>query len=139
MNEFNWVRARAKCSLAQIFEQLRLEVQEDIEERQAMRGKDEIMGGYSHGFSFSGTSTKFSASLRGHQTPPHSIIFALCKDKIEVRDETDHLLLQFSVTLNGEGRCVAKVGSQEFEFWQIRLKTLESLFFEGDIPINIPA
>jgi hypothetical protein len=135
---FNWVYARAKCSLAQAFEQLRLEVQDDTEKRQELRGQDHFSGkGYDHGFHCSNIGTKFSVSL-SYANTKCSVTFALGKDAIEILDDTDRMLFRVTVTLNNEGRCIAKVNGQEMEFWQVRQKALESLFFDTNLPFNIP-
>src|SRR5258706_16212487 len=37
MADFDWVTARSACSLATIFEQLKMDLQADVEKRQALR------------------------------------------------------------------------------------------------------
>jgi hypothetical protein len=39
-----------------------------------------------------------------------------------------NLTFEATVTLNDEGRCVAKVDDQERELWQLRKMALEKLF-----------
>jgi hypothetical protein len=143
MTEFNWVTERAKCSLAAVFEQLRLWVQDDIEERQSLRAKDSIDGeGFSHGFHVSTARNSFSVMLagQGRLDEKPTVIFTLEENSIAVSAREDKLLFRFTVTLNREGRCVAKMGGSgnEMEFWQIRHKALEALFFESGVPFNTP-
>lgn len=139
MSEFDWVNARARCSLTQVFEQLRLDIERDVAKRQDLRSKDDFLGGYSHGFEIAGTPDKFSVSLRGRHFEPRSVIFALEEDAISIEDADKNTAFRMTVTLNDEGRCVAKVGGQEMEFWQVRAKALEALFFEMRTPFNTPA
>ena len=140
MNEFHWVIARAKCSIAQVFDKLVLDVKEDIETRQALRPKDNFSGeGYSHAFHLSATPEKFTVSLVGRLTDKKSITFTLEKDTIAIHDGNERLVFRIWVTLNGEARCIAKIADQEMEFWQVRQKALEALFFESGVPFNIPA
>jgi hypothetical protein len=97
MTDFDWVTARAKCSLAAMFEQLRLWVQDDIEKRQALRGKDSIDGeGYSHGFHVSNARNSFSVTLAGQSPEKRTVTFTLEENAIAVSDLGDKLLFRFA-------------------------------------------
>jgi hypothetical protein len=136
--DFNWVNLRAKCSLAEVFEQLRLDVKADVEHRQGLRASEDA-DKYAHAFHVSGNRNMFAVVLRGHYTKGGSVTFSLEKDCIAVSGEKDDLLFRVNVTLNSEGRCIAKIAGEEVELWQVRQKALESLFFETDVPFNTPA
>jgi hypothetical protein len=129
MSEFNWVTARNACSLGNVFEKLKLDVQSDVEERQKLRQPlplPEI--GFDHGFVFTSNSRGFSASLKTGRLQ-YSSIFALKEDHILVTDEEGEELLKATVTLNNERECRLVVGNEEMEGWQFRKKALEGVFF----------
>jgi hypothetical protein len=125
----NWVGARIKCSLPQIFKALELGVREDVEEMQSNLGPhDEVK------FSVASSNKRFSAMRV--DDPMMSIMvsvdFVLSKDEITVSTSSNdgaEVLFTAGITLNNEGRCKLKVKDIELEQWQVRRLALEKLFF----------
>ena len=124
---FDWVTALSACSIAVVFERLRLQVKSDIETREAMR---EIPKDQHYAFQFVSNEREFSALVQGHKIH-RSVIFSLSlpSQSIKVRDEKDILLFDATTTINDEGECRLKVKGHERELWQARKMALEGLLF----------
>jgi hypothetical protein len=125
---FDWVTAHSQCSLDLVFESLRLQVQTDVETREALRPKDQRHSHYA--FRFVSNERKFSAMLNGHRIR-RVASFSLERHAIVVRDENDTEMFSATTTLNDEGDCRLKVKDQERELWQVRKLALEGLLFGG--------
>jgi hypothetical protein len=122
LEQFDWVAARAKCSIGVVFERLREQVKIDIEARQRQTERDRH-----YAFKFVSEGRMFAALVEGHQI--HDVTsFVLQDDAIEVRDK-EKTLFTSTVGLNNEGRCIVKIGNQEYELWQFRKLALEHLLF----------
>src|SRR5688572_21683642 len=77
MTRFDWVTARAECSIAAIFEQLKLQLQQDVDTRQALsRG--------SHAFRLILSGDMASVVLETREGWHQSVIFRLRESAIEV-------------------------------------------------------
>lgn len=125
MAEFDWVTARAGCSLNQVFEKLRAQVKEDVDLRHGLRPH-----ATHYAFRFISEGPTFTALVEGNRIH-HSVIFSLRNKEqvITVSTDNDDLLFHAEVTLNDEGKCVVKINDQERELWQMRKMALEKLFF----------
>ncbi len=58
-----------------------------------------------------------------------SVDFALSKDRINVYNDKDEIMLAATITLNNEGKCRLVVEEEELTQWQFRRMALEKLFF----------
>jgi hypothetical protein len=58
-----------------------------------------------------------------------AIRFKLNPPKIEVLDANDARLFDATVTLSDDGECRFMVDGAEREFWQLRKRALEDLFY----------
>jgi hypothetical protein len=123
MATFDWVTARAQCSVNEVFEKLRAQVTEDVDICHKLRPKGEPLA-----FRFVSESRKFSALVEGNKIH-HSVIFSLNDQVITVYTDDDTLIFHAEVTLNNEGKCVVKINDEECELWQMRKMALEKLFF----------
>jgi hypothetical protein len=124
MSEFAWVNARASCSIGLLFEQLKAQVEKDIDARQALsKGPP-----YYYSFRFKVENNTIIALIEGHRLH-ESITFRLSGDAIEVMGKDGKLLLSGKATLNNDGDCRLRVNGDELELWQFRKKALEDLFF----------
>lgn len=132
MQEFDWVKKRHACSLGDVFERLRLEVQSDVNIRNELRDTTEPEGHRYYGFGFKSSSRSFTAFAQGtpEVTKLHkSVLFTLEADHIAVtQDAAPHPLI-VRIGLNDEARCVFKVEEKEYESWQLRKLVLDDLFF----------
>ena len=119
---FDWVAARAACSLLVIFEKLKLQIKSDIESRNATRPPN-----MQYAFSFvDGKTTRFSVVVEGNQVRD-SLEFSL-EEYIYVRGKNG-VILKADVALCDDGECRVKIDGQAFDLWQVRKKALEEFFF----------
>ncbi len=123
MPEFDWVSARSACSLVAIFEQLKMQLQEDVAKRQSLR---EEMAHY--GFRIVGKDKRLAVVVEGSGIYD-SVLFILTDSGIEVADKDGKLRFKATPTLSDDGECRLKVGDQERELWHVRKMALEELFF----------
>jgi hypothetical protein len=127
MGEINWVQARSECSLIKVFELLKAQVKQDIDDRNALRNLSDAR------FKFQGVDDNgqmFMVYIDVHGAQGKTVIFALTTGALEVRDKNHKPTITASVTLNNDGECRLKVAGEELELWQVRKMALESLFFE---------
>lgn len=126
---FNWVEARAKCSLEQLFIALREVVESDTKEM------DRRLIGYRGGTASMtmATDTKFIVVKQrdaGGIMVSESVVFERTASGIAVKDgpsQRQILVATHSFTVAGE--CKLFVDDQPLELWQVSRKALEALFF----------
>jgi hypothetical protein len=122
---FNWVLARAECSIAAVFHKLKADVERDISTRNAASGNK---ANYEYELIDNGAS--FVVGLKGMLgARPEFIQFTLKTDLIRVTDESGSVLVEGGVTMNDAGECRMSIGGIEREFWQFRKAALERFFF----------
>jgi hypothetical protein len=128
-SDFNWVKARAECSAAQVFKELELGAKEDVEKRNLLRSPEEQFR-----FLVAQAGPDRFAVIREAARGSRSVDFMLAHSIISV----DAGLSKFSgvITLNNFGECRLRVGNDELEQWQFRRKALEQLFF-SEIQIQL--
>lgn len=127
--ELDWVRIRAACTIATVFNQLCDGIMGDVQAINSARG-------------LSGDS-RFLAEMAGEGTAiviaqPNliprirvivrmdSATIAVVRERQYKKEET----WEATVGLNNEGRCILRLEDVEVEQWQFRKKALEGLFFE---------
>jgi hypothetical protein len=124
-SNFPWVRARAECSVAEAFNRLRLQVQEDVDQRKALRTTSES----EHlNFNMVSNGKAFTVGRIEHNISK-SMTFKITGRGIQVIDENDNPILEGVLTLGDDGQCRLKVSGRDLEFWQFRRSALEDLFF----------
>jgi hypothetical protein len=122
--DLNWVKARAECSLAQVFKALELAIKDDIEAVNSLRpdaGTKFALVPYG--------GKRFSVVCEVNHFPSSSIDFTLSENEILVGCGPD-TIFRAALTLTDSGRCKLKVNGVELEQWQFRRKALEDLFFD---------
>jgi hypothetical protein len=124
--DFNWVGARASCLLVGVFEQLKLDVEKDIQVRNS-----QIPAGKEIRFRLLLNGDNFFVLVAGWDIGNHSVKFVLTDSAIIVRDAEDINVLIASVTLSNDGKCRLLVAGQELELWQFRKTALDELFFRS--------
>jgi hypothetical protein len=122
--DFEWVTARAGCSPARVFQRLKLEVEGDVKERNALLAPG---AGYTFDtITVEGAITVFlesdGASVR------RSVVFKQTDAGISVCDGSNLPVLEATLTLNDQGKCVFRIEGRECSSWQLRLRALENLF-----------
>lgn len=122
---FDWVRARAGCSLRKVFADLHLQVNEDVRianeipENSQRKPPFEVVP--------NDNGDAFTVRREGMIRP--TVIFRLESECIIVDSDTHSAGWKFYVGLNDEGRCVLREMGIEYEQWQVRKMTLEALLF----------
>lgn len=129
-SDFDWVTARAKCSAAEIFESLRQLALGNVAQINTFRGGTNPQGPR---FKFSDADPRkgrgffvwdtFSATER------RAVDFWLLDDVIRV-EQSARTPIDATLTLNDDGQCRFKVGTDELDNWQLLRRALEWLFFE---------
>jgi hypothetical protein len=125
--DFHWVIARSKCSIATMFMELELGVIDDTEKAQSLVPPQEWTK-----FSVTKTiGTRFAAARVDDPVTCRAtrVHFSYANNEIQVHDNDGKLLLKATLTLTNDGECKLKVGEQELDQWQFRRMALESLFF----------
>jgi hypothetical protein len=124
MSEFEWVNARAECSIGLIFEQLKTQVKKDVDARQAQsKGPP-----FYYGFRFKVENDTIIAMIEGHRLH-ESVTFRLSGNAIEVFGKDSQPLFSGTATINNDGECRLRVNGEDLELWQLRKKALEDLLF----------
>lgn len=123
MPDFNWVTARAGCSVVKMFVRLRLEVERDLQAALAVSRENPRK------FGLIEEANKFT--VYEETIPVRSVSFALNADgtAIVVTNEKGLRQLSATVSLNDHKECVFVVDGAEMENWQLRRKALELFFF----------
>ena len=123
--KFDWVTKRSLCSLPNVFKALRLQVEEDVKIRNALRPNNSP-----YEFSVAVNGDDFSVLLEakdGHR----SVIFSLGEHAILVRGDNGDKMFEVTLTFNDQGDCRLTVEEKERDLWQVRRMALEGLLFQG--------
>ena len=122
---FDWVSARSKCSIGEVFEILRQQVKQDVETRVALRKP-----GVESFFTFKVVEAGpfFSAIAEGHKIFKR-VSFEWDAKSLRVQGDDGRPNLTATLTLSNDGVCRIKVDGQEYDLWQFRKMALEDLFF----------
>ena|ERR1017187_7263265 len=126
MPELDWVNARLKCSVFEVFSQLRSGVQDDIDKRNHSLTPDARMN-----FKMrdeSAPSPDRFAVVRLAERASDALEFTCTDNSIYVKTQDGKTILCATPTLNESGECRLKTGEEELELWQFRLRALEDLF-----------
>ena len=124
-SKFDWVTERSSCSLPNVFKKLRLQAEEDVKTRNALRPNNSP-----YEFSVADTGGDFTVLLKAKDVQ-RSVTISLAEHAILVRDDKGNLMFDVTLTFNDEGECELKVNGQELDFWQVRRMAFEELLFRG--------
>ena len=107
------------------YERIKLQVQEDIDQRKTLRTSSEC-----DRFNFGMVSNGNAFTVnRVEQNSHESVTFRIAEKGIQVLDSKDHIFLEGVLTLGDDGECRLKAADKVLEFWQFRRAALEELFF----------
>jgi len=123
--EKDWVAARSLCSLPNVFKELRLQSEEDVKARNALRPNNSP-----YEFSVIENGDEFAVVLEAKDTN-RSVIFSLADRAIRIRDSRGKEMFDVTLTFNDEGECKLNVQEKERELWQVRRMALEELLFRS--------
>jgi hypothetical protein len=124
-SKFDWVTERSSCSLQKVFKELRLQVEEDVKTRNALRPSNSP-----YEFSVAGNGGDFTVLLKAKDAR-RSVVFSLAEHAILVRDDTRGEMFKVTLTFNAEGDCRLHVNDEERDLWQVRRMALEDLLFQS--------
>jgi hypothetical protein len=124
-SKFDWVTERSSCSLQKVFKELRLEVEEDVKTRNALRPNNSP-----YEFSVVENGGDFMVLLKAKDAR-RSVVFSLAEHAILVRDDKGDEMFKVTLTFNDEGNCKLHVNDEERDLWQVRRMALEDLLFQG--------
>src|ERR1700690_3733519 len=88
MSKFDWVTARSSCSLPKVFKTLRLQVEEDVKSRNALRPNNSP-----YEFSIAENAGDFTVTLQAKEVR-QSVIFSLGEHTISVRDDKSNPMFE---------------------------------------------
>ena len=120
---FDWVTERSSCALPKVFKELRLQVEEDVKTRNALRPDNSP-----YEFSVAEHGEDFSVILKAKDVL-RSVVFTLAAHAIVVRDDKGDRMFDVTATFGDEGHCKLKVNADERNLWQVRRMALEDLLF----------
>lgn len=123
-HDFDWVRARAKCSPIQMFKEIEVGVRDDVDAINSQRHPEDR-------FKFTvirNSSGNYFTVIREMDNGSQQVAFELTPQGIKITKETGAEILA-RTTLNAGGQCRLKVDGRELQQWQLRQLALEDLFF----------
>jgi hypothetical protein len=125
MADFNWVPARAKCSLELLFQRLKTAATRNVDQMNATLAREQRLAKCE----IADFGDRFLVSYSGNFAP-RTVEFKMDKGRIQILGG-DELSPKFSATptLNAEGDCKLLVEGSELDLWQVRRKALDNLFF----------
>lgn len=121
----DWVTERSACSLPKVFQELRLQVEEDIKTRNSLRPNNAP-----YEFSVVENGEEFTVLLEAKELQ-RSVVFSLGEHAISVRGDQTDLKLDVKLNFTEKGACKLNVDGKEYDFWQVRRMALEDLLFRG--------
>jgi len=120
--DLNWVEAHFTCQTAQVFEELKLGVKDDIK---TINTKRQLTDDAAFNTASNSSGSVFMVR-RGQST--EVVKFSYDRNHIQIDDEIGHHTHSITLTLNSEGRCKLKVRDEELEQREVREMALEGLF-----------
>jgi hypothetical protein len=123
--KFDWVTQRSRCSFPNVFKELRLQVEDDVRTRNALRPDNSP-----YEFSVAENGDDFTVRLEAGDFHK-SVMFSLAEHAIVVRDDAGNAMFEVTLNFNDQGECRLHVNEKELELWQVRRMALEELLFRG--------
>lgn len=123
--KFDWITERHSCSLPNVFKELRLQIEQDLKTRNALRPNNAP-----YEFSLADNNGGFRVFLKAKELEM-AVTFSLAEHAILVQDDKGIEMFQVALTFNDQGECKLKINGEERDFWQVRRMALEELMFRG--------
>jgi hypothetical protein len=122
--ELNWVKERFECSIAIVFQQLKLAIEEDCRTYNVL---NQLPPAISYR---TVVNPEGNVLMVCHSMDTRRVIkVSVGNSSIQIDNEVTHEKFTVTLTLNDEGRCKCKIGTEELEQWQVRRRILEGLFW----------
>jgi hypothetical protein len=135
-DDFDWVVAQSKCSVASMFARLQTGVKEDVRRRNSLGrlGRDD---GWTFEFHVDGEEFEVSRVEASGVTESIDSTLALVRferagRRIHVHGDGVDIEFTAVVSLDVAGVCRLVVGEAMYSEWEIRRMALEQLFFEEE-------
>jgi hypothetical protein len=122
-SRFDWVTERSNCTLPKIFNSLRIQVEQDVKTRNAMRPD---LAPYEFVMEEDVNEFKVSLEARGRVK---AVKFAIDDHLIVVLDQDNSQLFDITLIFTDDGKCRIKAKEEACELWQVRRMALEDLMF----------
>jgi hypothetical protein len=122
-SKFDWVTERSSCALPKVFKALRLQVEEDVKTRNALRPNNSP-----YEFSVAASDDDFTVLLKAKDVR-RAVVFTLAEHAILVREDKGVPMFDVTATFGDEGECRLKVNGEDRALWQVRRMALEGLLF----------
>jgi hypothetical protein len=123
--KFDWITERHSCSLPNVFKELRLQIEQDVKTRNALRPNNAP-----YEFLLADNDGGFRVFLKAKELEM-AVTFSLADHVILVRDDKGIEMFQVALTFDDKGECKLMVNGEERSFWQVRRMALEELMFHG--------
>jgi hypothetical protein len=121
-----WVKKRFACSLPNVFNTLRLQVEADVKARNELRPPNSP-----YEFSVGENVGEFTVFLKGKDLQ-RAVVFSLADHAIVVRDDKGNPMFDVTVMFSDEGECTLNVNEKPCDFWQVRRLALEEIMFRSN-------
>lgn len=121
-----WVRKRFACSLPNVFNTLRTQVEEDVKSRNELRPPNSP-----YEFSVGEDVGEFTVFLKGKDLQ-RAVAFNLADHAIVVCDGKGNPMFDVTLTFGDDGECRLNVNDKQCEFWQVRRMALEEIMFRSN-------
>ena len=126
-HDFNWVKARHKCSVYKEFVNLKSDLESFVAEREKLLSRGSALSFSYHNEKFTLDENECSVQRGCNQKQEAKVSFTLDEEKdcILVNKKTE-----FTLTLNDDGECRYQIdGKGEFLRWQVIRRVLEPLLW----------
>ncbi|MGB8582049.1 MAG: hypothetical protein WCD47_14590 [Candidatus Sulfotelmatobacter sp.] len=128
--KFDWITQRYACSLPNIFKELRLQIEQDVNTRSSLRPNNSP-----YEFSIADNDGGFRVILKASDKEKElemAVRFILAEHAIVVRDDKGVEMFEVTLTFNDLGECQLNVNGERRDYWQVRRMALEELMFRGN-------
>ncbi len=122
-SKFDWIAGRSACSLPKVYKALKLEVEEDVRTRNAMRPDDAP-----YEFLVVEKDRQFEVVLDSIDLR-RSVTFLYEEHAIIVLDSSGNQMFEVTLVFTDDGKCRMKAKEENRESWQVRRMALEDLLF----------
>jgi hypothetical protein len=124
--DFDWVTARAECSISRMFVRVQSQVKADVERRNALLSAHERLKFLVEVHS----DSEFSVKREGTgQEEPGTVRFRRNESDIAIASNDGTLKLTVTLTVDHLNECRLVLNGEHVDEWQLRKLALESLFF----------
>ncbi len=126
-SRFDWVKERARCSLASMFGVLAIAVEQDV---QSVKGLQRAIQDSKNFFEFKRDRDVFTVTCETTKPKelPSIVKFTLSTNEIIV-EGADEGTFKVIPALNTDGKCKLTVNGKQLEIWQVCQRALSGLFF----------